>query len=353
MSTVDVDPWIRERLQPRFWCRNGMLVSAAYQGKLCELANQVVSFRVKEIASFGNTAQPTVYTNWTFAAHTSPKCATIVCRVLMAKSPSTSGAFAVVELSNEAGVMLVQKLIYAGVAIGETPVDSPDEWTEASAIIDARTYPNTKIYGRVYTLFTGDGGVTTGIYTGRIVGATIYELALSPDTDNGYLSQSYSAGQGIYEGHRGGLVETAIGQWKRGAAPLFTWSSERDSSAAIDSSGSGNYRNLIDDSTTTASNSSPGFWIDTRNCNTKSRADVPCRFAARVQSTGGNSSVRLVDGATGASIRTLTISGAFTGWVEGDTSALEPRHQKVDVQYRGDVAQTLTVYSACLYQYLA
>lgn len=349
MTTINVDPFVHERIQPQKWCRNGQVPSADYQRMLCELANQIARLHPKELASFGGFPQPSTGHVWRFAAHTSPLVGSLVVRVLMAKSPSTIGPYCDVSiLDNTFTTVLANKQVFGGGAIGETPADVPDEWTVQTLVLDARNFQNTSIKGVIQTPIFG-AGISPSEYTGRIVSATIYEHPMPADTAYGYLSQGYALGQNIYESDRKGLVQFAINQWKRGLAHQANFSSLTDATAPTNSSAT--FANIIDNSIAVTTDTA-GFYLDLRAGNTKSRTTVPCRFEACFKTTGGASlSVRLVD-QNGTVLATLTGNNPVLNWLQ-TTVNLNPTIAKYDVQHAGNGAQTITTYAASLYRYAA
>lgn len=338
MSSVVVDPWLRERLEPFYTCRNGQLVSADFQTKLSELCNQIIRMRPKEHASFG-TDIGSVAKRWRFAGHTSPMAGTIVLRAVIGKTTTGANPGATLTLTNSAGTTIAQGTTYGGLATGESVADTPDEWVVQTLFLDARTFQNTSFRAELAT--SGEG---------KLIAATIYEYAMPPDTSYGYINQQFSVGQGIYEVDRKAIVDMAIALWKRGAAPLWNFSSQTDATAP--SSISGSWVNIIDASTTVTANS-PGFWVDLRACNTKvARPNVPCRFEAFLSAPGGTiHGVRIVDSTGTAVVTQSPLTPAAGGTWFQTTMNLPPTHAKYDVQFQSDAVNTLKCYAVSVYQY--
>jgi hypothetical protein len=351
MTSVAIDPWIRDPLHPEYHCRNGQLVDAEYQSQLATLANQIARLRPKQIASFDNDiATENGRTWWRFSCHLSPLTAALVFRVVMMKSQGTfTPPRCGIELYDTSNNFLIPTtyLYGGGTNSLDTISDVPDEWTTQTLFVDVTAFRNTTVRGSIFTQFTG-GGVTTGEYSGRILSATVYEQPLPPDTAYGYLAQRYSLGQNIATADRQGLVQSAIDLWKRGMAPLANFSSQSDDTSPANSTTT--WKNIIDNSTTPGPDS-PGFWLDLRACNTKSRANVPCRFEAAFWCFGGTGGVRLVD-QSGAVLSTLSGTGGIFNYFQ-DTPSLPPTLAKYDVQFQGDGTHTCNVYAVNLYQHLA
>lgn len=349
MTTISVDPFIRRRIQPQYFARNGQLVSPDFQGQMCEVANQVSYYRTKQLACFSNTLPADQRARWRVACHTSPFADVIVFRLVVCKTLSATARITYL-IENSSGTTLASDTIHAGLATSEPLTDDvPDDWTVQSIFVDASSFRDTDIRIEIYTPIIGSG-IGIANYSGRIASVVIYEHARPPDTDNGFLPQGYSVGQAIRDTDRKGLVDNAISLWKRQAAPLFAYSSIADAIAPTNSANQ--YRNVFDGSTSVNGNT-PGYLVDLSYCHTGSRTTVPCSWAVYVGTTGGSTlSVRLLD-STGATLSTLTASsGIFTGWLTG-TVSLPPSLQKIDIFHTGDGTETITTYACSLWQHLA
>lgn len=118
------------------------------------------------------------------------------------------------------------------------------------------------------------------------------------------------------------------------------------------------YRNVVDDSSTTVSASTPGWTVDLTNHTTHRlrSVGVPVRFKVCVNSTvgGDTGAVKLVD-SSGTTVLTCLINNpAATSstigdwyWVDGYVPATLAKY---DVHYGGNTLGTLTPLSASLYE---
>ena len=351
-ATIFVDPAVHPQIQPAAWCRNGMLVHASYQHQLAALANQVTRYRTKEL--FASCFSPvdntvvrsvTLQNRWRFAGHTSPRCDTILARVIMgttALTVGTSDPYGRLELFNAAGTSLGYGDYHFGVnTLNLTVSTAPYNLAVGTIAVDASAFPDTDIYG----LFSDVQG-------SRLAAVSVYEISQFSYVTNGYLPQNYAIGAGIYDVDRQGVSETASALWKRGAAPVFTFSSELDSTAP--STASTSDINLIDSSATVSPNSA-GYVIDVRYCSRKSSPTlVPCVLYAYASTNGTQAcSVKLKD-ATGAVVSTATLP--FTGAAQWKTVAFSlpaAGPAKYDLHFSGKLGDTITVMAAGVYQYQA
>ncbi len=349
MSSIVVDRWLHNRIAPQNNCRNGQLVSASYQSALAALANQVARLRPKEFASFHGTTQGIGRNaDWNFAGHTSPMCGLIVARILVAKSASDSGTGTVtfgppptpfydMYLETASGTYIGDSWVYAGQGYGEAIEDVPDEWSEHTLVLSAQDYRDTDIRGEIYAY----GG-------GRLVGATVYEYPMPPDTIYDYINQQFSVGQPILDSHRYDVMNLAINQWKRGASHLGNYSGY-SSGASVTSA---TYHNVWDDSLTTARTlNSPCWFVDLRYCNTKRTTTVPCRFEAYAYFSGaGAGNVRIVD-ESGTALSTIAVAGS-TGWYQA-TVNLPATSARYFLEHNSDGVNAMSTLVASLYQYSA
>lgn len=340
-ASVWADPNQHPRIQPMYLCRNGQVVSANYQNYLARLCNSITRYRSKELfvspCNVHNIAASGSTNRWRFAAHTSPKCDTILVRAIIARTSNGAtpfNPFIRLTITNAAGATLGFDDFYYGALLAVT--DAPSEWAIGVIAIDSSAFRDTDIR----CTFSDNN-------QSRIVAATVYEIAAEPLISNGYIPQNYAIGGAIYDDHRKQLEENAAALWKRGAAPVFSWSSDTDATAPSTANTSG--VNLFDGSSATNTPNTPGFTIDLRYCNRVNSATVPCVFAACFSTNGiAASGVSLLD-ASGATLTTLGGHGALQ-WVTG-TVNLPATLQKLDVIMAGKAGDTITVYAAGLYQH--
>ncbi len=346
-ATVFVDPAAHPRLQPGAWCRNGMLVNANFQHQLAALANQITRYRTKELfascfSPVANASGRTVATTnrWRWMGHTSPKCDTIIARVLLGTAILTIGTsdpYARLELFNSAGTPLGYGDYHFGVnTLSLNVATAPSNLAVGTIAIDASGFPDTDIYG----LFTDVQGA-------RLAAVCVYEISAFSYVANSYLPQNYAIGGPIHDYDRQGVAETAAQLWKRGAAPVFTFSGDGYTSPKTSSLTA---VNVIDDTVSTVSTNSPGYVIDLQYCARKNAATVPCMFASYFGTGTANSGSVTLKDSTGATLATL--SGSTVGW-RSIAVNIPATIAKYDVHMVSTGGDTNFVEAACLYQYQA
>ena len=352
MSGVNISPWGNLRLQPQFLCRNGQIVNAFTQQNQAMLANPIACMRTKEMFRYGGGtgAIPSSVTGtrirWRFAQHTGYMSRWIVARVLIALGTSPFGTPSVsLTIKNGAGSTLgsgsFSGIIISGAGLGIP--DTPDRWTEGLIFIASNGFQNTDIFGE----FDDVNGA-------RLISATVYELAMPPDTTNGYVDQGYAIGSKIYDAHRSSVSNLGLRSWKWGTGSAFYYASDVDS-ASKTLGPLGTAKNIWDDGTGVPSSSTPGYTLDLRYKNTYALATVPCVFAAYGKGSVSNPTnylVKILDGSNNV-IVSLSGFGTSEGWVS-TTVNMPASLAKYDVKmYNLDAAGTFTLRAVDLYEYLA
>ena len=185
----------------------------------------------------------------------------------------------------------------------------------------------------------------------RTLAVSIFEVGLKPDTDNGYATCSFSAGQPILDVHREQLTVLERNLWKRSAAPLITWSCDGDSDAYA-ATGT---KNVIDGTSTTVTTATPGWTIDCRYRTTVRRASsgVPVIMRAYAKTAATTGAVYLKN-SSGTILATCALSSSTASWVSSGAFYLPATLAKYDVH--GAVLTGLgntTVYAVALYSHEA
>lgn len=363
MTAIVIDPLVPARIKPNYFCRNGQLVDPTYQSRCASRINQIMSLCTKEVGSvWGFPGAVTGRSKWRFRHHVSPSCSALVFRLLMNASDSTSGAYCTIEVWNSTDTTLHEsRSVWAGTAIGQTVNLVVDEMTTQLAALDATSYADTVVNIYVYTPFTG-GGLSSGQITGLLVGATVYEAALPPDTNNGYINQTYAAFQPINATDHSDILVNGSELWRHGASALFSWCCLEDvnsvggTSSHVPSNNTNSIKNIFD-SSITCNDSSLGFRFDISGNRRVSSTSVPCKFAANLGSVGtGDVACRLRDGFTGATLATIVATQpGFGTWFDEDVN-IPASTTKIDASIIGDLNGTGTtclLYAVTLYQYLA
>jgi hypothetical protein len=343
VGTLSIDPTARLRLQPHNYCRNNQLVSAEFTGKVAELLNQVARYRPKELFRAGGDVR-TLNNDclWRFAGHIGPMANVVVVRALMSLNTPDSidnGCGVRLTIVNGSGTQLGQVYSFGGYQFDGLPSFVPDEFVTVTAALDASTFRDTSVRATI-----------EAVGQGKVISVVCYEYSRPPDSDNGYCRQQYGIGDAILDTDRSTMQSLATSLYKRGAAPLFNFSSDRDVEAPKNT-GLGTV-NVLDNTTTSFSSDSPGYNIDLRYCNRKTATTVPCRFEAYLATDGGASlTLRLID-YTGNAVTSHTANSATPTWYQ-TTVNLPATLAKYDLMYTSGGVQGITCYAASLYQYTA
>ncbi len=347
MTTISIDPSCRPRMQTRWVCRNGMLVNAGLQGDLAALANQIARFRTKQLfRGGGDVTAPTDDRVWRFAGHIGPYTRGVVARIVTAPATQVAQAsnpHVLLTLYDTSGNVIASGNSYFGYAWGMTPDEKPAEWGLVSIGLDVSAYRNTSFRA---VLQAGEEA--------RPVSCTVYEIAMPPDTDNGYLLQQYSVGQPILDEDRAALVEMAHALYKWGAAPCFAFSSSTDATAQSTPQITVIGRNVVDNvalTTNPGTDDHLGFYIDLGVCSRKTKSTVPVKLECYAGCPGGSGTVVLVD-ASLTTHATFNVSGA-AAWQTPQTVNLPADMRKYYVAHAGDGINSITTYAFTAYQYTA
>lgn len=340
-------PWVR---QPFVYARNGTLPSGQWRRTLIAAANHLKKYQRKELfASSGQlTSIPAAAgagarQRWRFRAPTGYGAQAFVLTGLMAKTPTVGGGPAYTEIKAVpvgGGTTLTKRIYYGNVASGVTVDDSLDELGEFSITTD-RCVEN-----QTYEFEVAD------YENARIAQLTVYELAeslVTPPLFAPYLDDSYAAvGAPILDTHRALLLQYLTEMWNRNAAVVFQFAAEQDSAAAPELA-SATETNILDETSTTVTPSTPGWQHDMTYKRSKTNTVVKAEFAVYAKTTVGSGGVVKLKNSAGT---LATISGINTAPAWFSTSADVPATaDKLDVHMSTSTG-TIRVLSAGLYLYV-
>lgn len=351
MSTVVVGTTPDWRIRFARFARNGFAPNAEYAIKLADETNKIVRWRLKEVYRFampiGNLWKPAAGADVTvgrFAFHSSPYAKNMFVWIWGAQAVSTGAVNPRVRVRIETGApTTVGDAEVSTGYVSTTVSDVPANFrVRQRSVIDTSTGliatipADTDLYGTVDEL---EGGI--------MVACSVYEMALDPTTDNGYASNNFGVHSPIFDEDRSDIVTALRNMWKHGAAHLINWSRDGGTSRTNSTTTA---RNLIDDTSTAVSTSTPGWTLDLSNCSTIRRAStgVPVTWKVYATRTVSNGTVTLKDSG-GAAVLTISVTGG-AGWYS-TTGNLPASSAKYDVHYAAGVGGTLQVDSFSLYQY--
>lgn len=188
----------------------------------------------------------------------------------------------------------------------------------------------------------------------RTIACVLFEADQNTDTDNGYLASGVAAGDPILQEHREDLAELLRAVYNANGAPIITWSSSSDSTAATRTDPGP--ANLIDDAFDDGppDSSWPGFFLPLENHGRVGRATVPCemRVLASCESPGtGHVYLTDADGVDIADVEVDVDDPDFTWFsVVFDLPAEDAFYY---LRFAGTGSEELVVRAVDVYQYLA
>lgn len=354
MSSVPLPLVLVPQLQALASARNGRSPDASFTNLLISDTNYLQRWRTKELFRWGAPlpfplASSGNRTRWRFAAHLSPKARHIYVHMYLAAFASTAGSdpFGRLSLFDGSGTLIGT----ADVHFGENPLDGgsdvPSFFSGMSVALNNGTGPSGIV---TVTPDTDVFGVFEDRNGARLLSACVYEYALDAKTENGYLQSPYGVTSPIYSSIRQGVVTALRTQWKRGAAQLLNLTVDVDSLALTRFSASA--VNIVDNSSTTPSASTPGWTLDLLQKGSVRRGAVPCVFTAFAKNGtagGAGGFIDLVD-STNTIVASINITGTTASW-HATTVNLPATVAKYDIRFRGDGTFTMTLYAISLYQH--
>ncbi len=344
MSGITVSARIKALTQVARYVRNGKVPDAQFQSEITELTNQAAAFRGKEIfrnagsiaaipSSFGVGERK----RHRFAFHSGPYCDKVIALIVFAPTDhgTQTNAYGQLLITTTAGVTVGAAKRYSPLYIPAGILDSPGNFTNGFASVDVS--PDTDYYGYI-----------SDFDQARILSVVVYEQNLAPDTSNGYLTPSVAGNGPIYSSERADIVANAVTLWKRAGSQLLNWCTEDDGFAR--STASGTNKNIVDDTSTLISASTPGFTLDLTGKASLTSAGVACKIAVYGIRTGSAAQQGvIVKDSAGAPIVILNSAPAAAGWFVG-TLTLPATKAKYDLHYYA-TSGTLAVYAVSIWEY--
>jgi hypothetical protein len=185
----------------------------------------------------------------------------------------------------------------------------------------------------------------------RMVSACVYEVSLTADTANGYLSSGAVAGGPIFDSDRQGNIQALRTAWQKNAAGLWYYTSETDATAFTNATNTN--KNLADSTLTLpVAASHPGVTIDLTNKARLRNAAVGVSFSmyvfgSRTVSAGGT--VGLYNGA-GTLVTSVSGFGTTPAWLSVGNVFLPASSDTYRLYAANGGANTITVNAVTLLQ---
>lgn len=353
MTTVNVTTIQHPRIQPQNLARNGKPVATTVEEQARRVANQVLAYEGKELFSalgvlpaLAGDGAGAARTRWIFRAKISPHVSRVAVLMRMAKQ-NTSGSSgggpvpadcaAVLEMfdASDSSIGTVEHH-YGGALTHLDTSDTPDTWSAVLGYLDVP--PGEEV-----------SGIFTELDHGRLISALVYEVGPDTNTGNGYLSTAPQQGANIYADDRERLVDIVNDTWLGGAAHAVNINANDDGTPWVYAS-STVPKNIIDQTSTTVSASTPGFWFDGNGKDLSRTAGAVRMVMWAFASTSDEAYVYLKD-SSGAVVATVTFTGAgMPGWWSSDPFTLPATSAKYDVQAESTGGETITLWAVSIYE---
>lgn len=340
------------------WFRNGQTPSAPIAKRLAENFNQAMAQRQRVVFGKANvlglhadfdSATNTDTTTWRTAFHTGPMTRTIRARTLFLPLPTATS----ISGAPYAQWTLTTGLTGAGTSTVQTAMTVPG----FSATSDFTADELFSIEQEWSVSPDADYRIELHqVNRARPISASVYEMPrelLLTDQDP-YAIDSSSIYQGgpIVQGPIEQMMQAAQELWRLGQ-PLFHWSIDLPGDVRTRTTNTA--RNMIDQTVTAASSTSPGWPVSVSYSGTLESSQVPVVMWAYASCPSGTGALTWRDQANNV-IGNIAPAGAAawystTGVLQDASSAAETT--KVDVFFAGDGTHTTTVYAVGMFVYSA
>ena len=242
MTAITISRNAETALQIAQWIRNGKSPSAEIQNRLSTLVGYAANVRTKLVfhstGGLVGTAEASLIPNslatrsrWRFAWHASPFAWFLYAEFQIApqNNGSATDPYCTLDVANTSGTVIGRATMHGG-SSGGSYADVPLNFTGGIAVLLDPTTPDPTTYITL-TPDTEYTGVFKDVGYARLHSAAVWEVALAPDTDNGYVPNTYAVGGPIFDADRYDAVHMARLLHKRSGTPVLGWCSDLDSSA--------------------------------------------------------------------------------------------------------------------------
>lgn len=357
MSDVIIPRSARAVIPTHKYARNGKPVLSDLQQILAERVGQAASWRQPEVFGAGGelgsggasmipASTAGTRTRWRFAFRAHPYALRLWCRFYVAP-PTVGGAvspYVTVKIYSDA--LLATLVGEARTYSYGTGADVPSAFVSGEKQVEDWTVtPRTPI-----TLTPGAEyfGVVEDHDYARCIAVSLRTSQLASTTANGWPSTSIAGGGPVLDLDRSAVATMARAIWEGHAAKLFDWSAGVAGEERIHVLASG-YVNLIDETSTTADDDTPGFAVDLHHHSTINRTKgVPVRLRVFAAGTAADTGAVVVVDSTGTVLMSCACDGGTARWYYTD-GWLAEADGKYDIQWGGN-ASSFTVYAVAVYE---
>lgn len=319
---------------------NGMYPSANFYAAIVNAQNHVVAHRHREVynfetelgaAAYGYSGTTTI-ARFRFRAGYGATSARVV--VLMGRD--NTGAVA----STPSASVTFNGTDAGPFAFGVSSVATDDEPDNLATFTGTVALTGGTVY---------ECAVSTVDYA-RVLGVSVQELgSLTVDEAiNYYTSWRPVANGPIYDSDIQRTLEGLSKIWKQNGGTACHWGLK---SGAARTRTSATPINIIDNSSTSVSTSTPGWTLDLRYRNSRRRTGVPVELAVYGSIPAGTGAVTLVDSG-GATVATANVTSLSATWSTAAVT-LPATLAKYDIHVAGDGTNMASVYAVSLTEYEA
>lgn len=328
-----------DRLHDMTWCKNGDAPNGQWVTTLLNKLLLAERQEQKELFSaHGSASWPSsgsTRTRWRFEARTGTGAARFGVTALIAPATSKSGSAPTVTM-------------YAlDVAAGTTTtltflLGTSDPFAAFAPIGDCFFGTKTMdcLPSKRYQFYFEEADLA------RLVAVVVYEL---PPTTPA-LYPLLGVGSPIYSAHRTRLLGGATDAWNNNGSVLFHWCVDLDASPRTNNTTTA--RNLIDDTSTAVSASTPGFIPPLSNARTLMQTGASVVVAVYGTPPAGGGTVTIKDD-TGTTLITVTLTaGGALGWYTATGVLPAVDGEKYDIHFvKTSGGGNISVGAVSIYQY--
>lgn len=245
MTALTISRSATTAMQVAQFIRNGKAPTADIQNQLATMVGYAAKVLAKplwrsagELVGTGGTSlvidSLATRPRWRFPLHTSPYHWYLMARFEIApqNNGSATSPSCRIDIANTANTVIGSSSVYGG-SSGGSYADVPINMTGGTTIVLDAADPNSIAPLVADTEYTG---VFWDVGYARLMAASIWEVTLEPNTDDGYAANNHSSSSPIYSSHRDDVAAMARLLHKRSGVPVFHWCSNVDSAAPVQAS---------------------------------------------------------------------------------------------------------------------
>lgn len=334
------------------WCRNGKHPNAATINMMSSAANQSVLYRTKEvfnmmagrpdvmISSFGAGDRA----RWRFPLHTGPYHHLLFAMVVLAPQSAgfTYNAAARLDIENGAGAVVASQIFEGG--------PSPTGPVEALGFQYLKFLKNYVNRGTGTAADTDYYGVFYDVDYGRILSASVVDLQSMTVNFDGYLSQSLTTQTPVVDVFRENLATITRALWRRSGARVLSWTVDDQSTPRTRTSATP--INVVDNTSTAISASTPGYTIDMTGKDRLSQtAGVPVVMKAYAKVSSGTAGKVSIYDSTSTLVAEISNVWTNTAAWQSVSFNLPATEDKYDIQFSSPDGFTFSLYSLGIYEH--